>query len=212
MKFRTTILALSLLFCLTIAVVPSTAQQLYTNGAINGTTDAWNISNFAVSNSFPLPPMPPCCHIPNAVDFGTWMSPGDVLLSVEISITSSEFGGTTYFDQVVPVVQSGCVGNQIGFDVCTETASFSGGPSLLSGGTYWLTLQNATVGNGDPVYWDENSGPSLASENSLGTIPSESFTIYGSPSNGSTPEPSSILLFGSGAIALATLWRRKLHR
>ena len=51
--------------------------------------------------------------------------------------------------------------------------------TLLNAGTYWVNLQNAVVNTGDPVYWDENSGPSLASESSVGTIPSESFTILG---------------------------------
>jgi len=29
---------------------------------------------------------------------------------------------------------------------------------LGAAGTYWINLQNATVGNGDAVYWDENDG------------------------------------------------------
>ncbi len=105
---------------------------------------------------------------------------------VEISITSSEFGGTTYFNGVVNFTQSGCSGNQYGFNICTETSSNFSGPNLAAG-TYWVNLSNAIVNTGDPVYWDENSGvgcescgcPSLASENSVGTIPSESFTHAG---------------------------------
>ena len=50
-----------------------------------------------------------------------------------------------------------------------------------------MTLQNASVTSGDPVYWDENSGigchsmgcPSQAYESGLGTIPSEAFDITG---------------------------------
>jgi hypothetical protein len=102
----------------------------------------------------------------------------------------------------------------LGFNVCTESATFAG-PSL-NAGTYWLNLQNASVSTGDPIYWDENSGPSSASENSIGTIPSESFTLLGSgatsttSTTSSTPEPSSIMLFGSGVLGLAGLLRRKL--
>lgn len=190
-------------------MLPAAAQtDLYDNGATGGTTDAWTISDgLAVSNSFvPGPIGPPCCHI-REVTFVAWMSPGDILMSAEVSITSSEFGGTTYFDQTVNFTQSGCVANQFGFNTCTETGTFDG-PTLTGGGTYWLTLQNATSNSGDPVYWDENSGPSMASQNSLGTIPSESFTISGDI-NGSTPEPGSILLFGSGVIAGVGFWRRK---
>ena len=61
----------------------------------------------------------------------------------------------------------------------------------LAAGDYWLNLQNAVVDTGDPVYWDENSGPSQASQNSVGTIPSESFTLLGETTQGTVPEPGS---------------------
>ena len=76
------------------------------------------------------------------------------------------------------------------------------------------------VPSGDPVYWDENSGKSSASESAIGTIPSEAFTIGGGCGVGNgnwpdcgppTPESSSILLFGSGILALATALRRKVN-
>src|SRR5271157_2240048 len=81
---------------------------------------------------------------------------------------------------------------------------------------YWLNLENAAVPSGDSVSWDENSGagcsspgcPSFASDSSVGTIPSESFTISGS-GGGSTPEPSSIMLLGSGIIGLGGVLRRR---
>ena len=97
---------------------------------------------------------------------------------MEVSITSSEFGGTTYFDGVVNFNQDGGCFSNGGFNVCTETGSFQT-VSRPAAGTYWVNLQNAAVNNGDPVYWDQNSGPSMASENSIGTIPSESFSILG---------------------------------
>lgn len=101
------------------------------------------------------------------------------------------------------------------------------GPSL-NNGTYWLNLENGVVPSGDPVYWDENSGigctspgcPSEASNNSVGTMPSEAFTILGTSSSTSTststtttgtvPEPGSIMLFGSGILGLVGMLRRKL--
>jgi PEP-CTERM motif len=73
----------------------------------------------------------------------------------------------------------------------------------------WLNLQNAISAQDDPVYWDENSGPSQAYDSALGTIPSEAFTIYGSAS--STPEPSSLFLLGSGVLGISGLLRRRLH-
>jgi uncharacterized repeat protein (TIGR03803 family) len=163
---------------------PLDGNDLYDNGPINGTTDAWAInSGFVVSDTFIVPSGGDTL---SGLIFGAWLFPGDVLQTVEISITSSEFGGTTYFDQVVNFTQSGCSGNQYGFNVCTETSSNISGPNLAAG-TYWVNLQNAVVNTGDPIYWDENSGigcggqgcPSEASENGIGTIPSEAFTVLG---------------------------------
>ena len=190
---------------LCLAAVPAVAQNdLYDNGPTNGTVNAWLINVGAItSDSFVLA----SDSTVSGLQFAAWLFPGDVLETVDVSITSSEFGGTTFFDGSVSFMGSGCAMNELGWNVCTETGSF--GPLNLGAGTYWLNLQSASVGNEDPVYWDENSGPSMASQNSVGTVPSESFTILGS-SSGTTPEPSSILLFGSGILALAGVLRSKL--
>ena len=208
MKLR--IASLSLL-ALCLVALPALADTVYDNGPINGTTDAWTINfGFIVSDTFTVGGGGATV---NGLAFGAWLFPGDVLQSAEVSITDAEFGGNTFFDGVVNFTQSGCVGNQYGFNVCTETGSFT--DTNLAGGTYWLNLQNASVNTGDPIYWDENSGPSQASENSVGTIPSEAFTLTGGTSTttttgGTVPEPSSIMLFGSGILGLAGVLRRKL--
>jgi hypothetical protein len=207
--YMTLRIALAAILMLGTASVPALAQNdLYSNGPTNGTIDGWTI-NFGnvVSDSFNLTSNSTV----NGLSFAAWLIPGgDVLQSAEVSITSSEFGGTSYFDQTVSFTQSGCVANQYGYNVCTESGSLTG-PSL-NAGTYWLTLQNASVNDGDPVYWDENSGPSSASNNAVGTLPSESFTILGSSSSGTgtTPEPGSLLLFTSGVAAVGGILRRKL--
>ena len=200
---------IALLVCLALLAVPAMAQTVYTNGAINGSTDAWTINfGFVVSDTFTVASDASV----TGLTFGAWTFPGDVLLNAGVQITSSEFGGTTFFSGTVNFTQSGCSTNQYGFNVCTETGSF--GPVNLAAGTYWLNIDNAVVNNGDPIYWDENSGPSSASENSVGTIPSEAFTILGgsttTTSTTSVPEPSSIMLFGSGILGLAGVLRRKL--
>jgi hypothetical protein len=191
-----------------LATVPAVAQsELYDNGPINGGLGAWDINfGFAVSDDFTLNSAATI----DELQFGSHLFPGDVLESAEVSITSQEFGGTSYFDQNVSFTASNCFSNGFGFNVCTQTGSFNG--PQLGAGTYWLTLSNADTNTGDPVYWDENSGPSQASENFVGTVPSESFTLLGTASSGtgSTPEPSTLVLFGSGLVGLAGLLRRKL--
>ena len=211
------IASLSLL-ALCLAVVPAVAQTVYSNGAINGNTDAWTINfGFVTSDTFNVTNNNTTI---SGGSFGMWLFSGDTLTSAELSITSGENSGTSYFDQTVNFTQGSCTANQYGYNVCQENTSFSG--PTLNAGTYWLNLQNASVPSGDPVYWDENSGPSQASENSVGSIPSEAFTVLGSSSTSTTtttttsttgtsvPEPSSIMLFGSGILGLAGVLRRKL--
>ena len=216
MKLRIASLTLLLLALVT---VPAMAQTLYSNGNTNGNTDAWTINfGFVVSDQYNLTANSSI----TGATFAMWVEPGDTLENAELSITSGENSGTTYYNQVVNFSQSGCVVNSYGYDVCNEsTTNF--GTTISSPGAYWLNLQNATTADGDPIYWDENSGPAKGSENSVGTIPSESFTVLGSESSTTStttstststtttvPEPSSIMLFGSGILGLAGMLRRKL--
>ena len=203
------------LLALCLAVVPAMAAN-YDNGPVNGQVDAWTINfGFAVTDSVQL------SGTVTGLDFYAWVIPGDTISNVQVSFGSSAFG-SDIFNGVVSLTQSNCSSNQYGYNVCVESGSFSG-PTLS--GNAWLTLQNANVPSGDPVYWDENSGvgcmspgcPSSAQENTIGTIPSEAFTVISGTStstststSGTTPEPSSIMLFGSGILGLAGVLRRKL--
>ena len=177
---------------------PPQGNVLYENGPINGNTDAWIINfDFIVSDTFTVSGDSTV----TGMSFGAWLLPGDTLTSAQISITSEPNGGTTYFDQTVNFTQGICASNSYGYNVCTETsANFS---TALTPGTYWVNLQNASVPTGDPVYWDENSGvgcqspgcPSQGYENSVGSIPSESFTLLGSsgpPTCGADGNPQGI--------------------
>jgi len=207
------------IFCLALAAIPALAQSWsYDNGPINGSVDSWSISHsFIVSDTY-------IAQGSNVTGFslGAWEFTGDTVISLDWSITSRENGGTVFGSGTAKT--SGGTGgklvdtfvstNQTGYDIDKITVSGLNVPEL-SGTTYWLNLDNAVVPSGDPVFWDENSGkgcggtgcPSKASENAVGTIPSEAFTIGGS---GTTPEPGSILLFGSGILGLAWVLRRKL--
>ena len=207
----------------------------YDNGPINGTTDAWDINfGYIVSDSFVAD------SFTTGFSFGIWEFPGDRLISVDWSITSGENSGTVYGQGTASganLKDSFISSNQYGYDI--DLIAVTATANTISGTTYWLNLQNASVPSGDPVYWDENSGggippcvncqafkchgtgcPSKASENAIGTIPSEAFTIAGgcrgagsgcTLAPGETPEPGSVLLFGSGVVGVVGVLRRKLN-
>ncbi|HLI63219.1 MAG TPA: PEP-CTERM sorting domain-containing protein [Terriglobales bacterium] len=210
----------NLTLCLLVTmllVASASADVVYENGFPNGNVNAWQINfGFTVSDTFYLPE----ANVVSGLIFYSWLYPGDTLLSAEVSITSAENGGTVYFDQVLSAQQGGCARNNLGYSVCTEGLDFGGGGVNLNAGTYWINLSNAVATNDGAVYWDENSGvgchsqgcPSQASENTIGTIPSESFVLVGgtgTSSTGTIPEPASILLLASG-LAAAGLRPRKI--
>jgi hypothetical protein len=210
------LIVLLTLLCLTLTAIPATAGNIYDNGPVNGEVDAFTINfGFSVTDTFT---------VSNGngniggMNFYAWLFPGDTLESIEVQVGSQAFGNNL-MDLTAQTSQSNCFANGFGFNVCQESTTFNG-PSL-SNGNYWVTLQNGVVTNGDPVFWDQNSGagcqsqgcPSLAEEYEEGTIPSEAFTLTAqgtTTSTGSTPEPSSILLLASGVIGAAGMLRRKL--
>ncbi len=207
---------LLVVLCFTLAALPAVGGTVYENGPINGTVDAWTINNgFEVDDSFYI--ANPSAQV-NGISFGAWLTPGDTLETVEVSITSQPGYGTTYFDGIVNFTQTGCVENSFAFDVCTETGIFN--PVTLANGTYYLNLFNAVSADGNPVYWDENSGagchsqgcPSIAFPDFFESIPSEAFTVMGNGGTGTTPEPGSLMLFASGALGLGGFLRHKLRK
>jgi hypothetical protein len=210
MKMRIASLSLLTVYCLMLAVAPAMADTLYSNGPYNGNVDAWTINfGFSVSDSFTVASGSAI----TGISFVYWdASNTDLLTTVDVQIGTTSFGGATFTGDPVDLPLNGGNPNPFGYYLFIVEATFSSRIDWSGGG--YVTLSNACTTSGcsvsQPIYWDENSGPSTAYENTLGTIPSESFTLTGT--TGTTPEPSSIMLFGSGIFGLAGILRRKLNR
>ncbi len=214
-EMRIASLSLLTVCCLMLAVAPAMADTLYNNGPINGSADAWTINfGFSVSDSFQVANNSSI----QGLHFNYWDNQTtDVLTTVDMQIGSTSFGGST---QTLTGVTNTFLGfSPFGFALFQADVTFTG---ISWSGAGFLTLSNACTTSGcsvtQPIYWDENSGvgctssgcPSVAYENTLGSIPSESFTLTGTTS-GTTPEPSSIILFGSGILGVVGVLRRKLN-
>jgi hypothetical protein len=210
MKLRIALLSLLTILCLALST-PVFAGELYTNGPTNGTNSAYFIDVNQVTDSFPLPPGSET----TGFTFAEWVPAGATPVTVDWSIGTSPFGedvgsgigviSATLLCSSGQPFNGGICGGGFGYDVYAASvqAVFAG-----QAATVWLTLSNATDNSGGRDGWDVNFGPSLAYESQLGSIPSESFTIEGS---GTTPEPSSIILFGSGILGIAGILRRRLN-
>lgn len=191
----------------------------YSNGPVDGQDYGYTINfGFSVSDSMQV-----VNDTVTGLSFWAWLIPGDTITTIEVQIGAAAFGNEL-FDQTLSFTASNCFTNQFGYNVCLESSPSLSGPAL--NGTAWVTLSNASVPSGDPTFWDMNSGPSQAQENMLGTIPSESFTIFGGQSqnrcipeqagaftvihdftgNGDGGTPSGVAIDGAGNIYGPTLW------
>jgi len=199
---RREFLTLASALILLALAVPASAGTLYTNGPIKGSDDAATINfGFSVSDSFTLLTTSAL----GGVDFGVWLLPGDTVSSVDWAIGTSAFDNSMGHGKGI-VSGTFQFTNAYGYNIYSDSFDL---PGLdLAAGSYYLTLQNASAG-GDPVYWDENEGPSAAYQSSGGPgikIDSESFDIRSAVV--ATPEPGTMILLGS-FFGLGGLLRRR---
>jgi hypothetical protein len=231
LKMRIATLSLLTILCLALGTTALAQGQIYNDGPTLGTTNAFFIDGVggpfgqSISDGF----FPTTSGSATDVSFAEWVLSGTTPTGVSYGIDTVNFGSA---------LGGGVAGNFTTSLLCTNGAPYNGG--LCAGGfgydlyqshftfadiqmnvgtQYWLTLTGATDSGGTGFNgWDLNSGPATCLFEVGGIVPGgglgcgaggESFTIS---SGGTTPEPSSILLFGSGILGLAGVLRRKLTR
>jgi hypothetical protein len=147
----------------------------------------------------------------SAVDAAIWSLTGNLGSSLNYCIsTSYDCSGSVETGTGVSLIADGSLGTS-GTGYTLEEYTFALQNNTYSSGTYWLTLTNAYVGNGNIAYWDEYgglAGTSTARSSMVegATNSSESFDIVGAP------EPGSIALFGSGLMLLLAGIARRARR
>jgi len=147
----------------------SEAGVIYDNGPANGTIDAWTINfGYAVADSFSLA----AASILTGASFTLWNLPRDATATVDWSVVANPTTGPILAFGTASVSQDFQFTNDIGYDV--NSASIALPNIVLGPGTYWFELQNASVSNGDPAYWDMNGGPSQIWDSDFGYNPDPS--------------------------------------
>ena len=213
---RIATLSLLTIVCLVLAA-PGFAGTLFTSGATIGTINGYFVDG------------------PNTGPFGQWISDGftDTTTGTATQITIGLWSvggapnavsynlGSTSFGTLTPgtsVTSAFLFTNGFGYGIYNTTFNIT--PTALTGGTpYYLSIGLANnTGGTQEVAWDDIENPAVtcyftnpSGTGGCPTTESEAFTISGGPV-GSTPEPSSIMLFGSGILGLAGVLRRKMTR
>jgi hypothetical protein len=161
-----------------LQVRPKPATILYNNGSDPGNINGHDIATSQCANSFKV------THSVVMNQFGVSLyvpSGENPPQSVQWSITTLPFGGTTIASGTTTLGRSFNQSNTLGQDQwdCNSQSAFGEVP--LSAGTYYLQLQNAQNGQGDSIQWGENDGTSTGWTDGSTQIGSESFTIAGYP-------------------------------
>ena len=216
--------------CLALAAPAFATTTFVSSGPIDGNDNAFfitgpNNANFLgsvqdISDGFASSGS----GTPDTLEFGIWVASGNTPNTISYEIGTDAFGTQ---------LGSGTVGlnggnshflftNGFGYDVYDITIPVTSG-AMTSGNEYWLSLSNANdSGNSGSMAWDIPNGGSgtggiTCNFRQSGTnfgdcgLAGESFTLSGGGQTG-VPEPSSIMLLGSGILGFAGVLRRKLNR
>jgi hypothetical protein len=230
MKTQLRIASLSLftILCLVLSAT-AFAQIIYQNGPTNGNLNGFffdgpgfgHPTGQDISDQFTpsLCPGGGCVGgTASVLTFAEWVPIGNTPTAVAWALGSTPFGNELSGDLGKPVALSSThhlFDNGFGYSIFENTVGISGNLSDPNG-TYYLSLSQAQDSGGTfSDAWDVNEGPALCffrNPNGSGDCPateSESFTIGGG-SGGTTPEPGSLMLFGSGILGVAGVLRRRL--
>ena len=217
MKIRIATLSLTIL-CLALT---ASAGTIFSEGPIDGNDNAFLNSgpNFGVqdiSNGF----VAATSGNPTTLEWGEWSLGAPTSFSYEIG--TSAFGTDLGSGTVTQNAGNSTFlfTNGFGYGVYDVTVPVTSS-AMTAGNTYWVSLSNATDAAHDGGQgWDipngGSGGPPTCNFRQSGVnygscgVGGESFTLTSGAQT--TPEPSSILLFGSGILGLAGVLRRKLTR
>ncbi len=200
MKLSLSMLAAAGALVLVLLGNTAAQAQVYDNGPINGTVNAWTINvSYSVTDSFTISSPT----ILTGAQIGLWLFPGDAPTSVDWAIGTSMYGSDVSSGTSSPT-NGAPTFNPSQYALVESTFAINGN---VAPGNYWFTIQNLSMPSGNPGYWDENNGPSTANESALGDIKSESFQLYGDAAR--TPEPGTFALLGGLGLTGAALLRRR---